>query len=55
MNLRTKSPRTPGSGAPPFQAVAPHAPPSEEENWELRHGWDIYNSEEYLNMLHSVR
>ena len=26
-----------------------------EEGWELRHGWDEeYNSEEYLNLLHSV-
>ena len=28
----------------------------DEENWELRHGWEEqYNSEEYLNILNSVR
>lgn len=29
--------------------------PAEEENWELRHGWeDQYNSDEYLSTLTSV-
>ena len=52
MNLKSSTPRNMGSITTSSQR---HAPSEEEENWELRHGWDIYNSEEYLNEMHSVR
>ena len=30
-------------------------PTRDDENWELRHGWEEeYNSEEYLTILNSV-
>ena len=38
----------------PRQA-SPSRPSSDEEDWELRHGWEEqYNSEEYLTILNSV-
>lgn len=34
---------------------SPQGQPRDEENWELRHGWEEeYNSEEYLNKLNAV-
>ena len=49
--LRAASDLGPRSSSP---APRVHEP-KEDENWELRHGWEEqYNSEEYLNILNSV-
>ena len=35
--------------------TAPSSPEDDNQNWEIRHGWeDQYNSEEYLSLLTSV-
>lgn len=35
--------------------LSPSRQPGDDENWELRHGWEEqYNSEEYLTILNSV-
>lgn len=40
---------------PRRQSPAKDPSGQEEENWELRHGWeDQYNSNEYLSLLSSV-
>lgn len=40
---------------PRRQPPAKNSNEVEEENWELRHGWeDQYNSNEYLSLLSSV-
>ena len=40
---------------PRGQSPNPAPADDDDENWELRHGWEgEYNSEEYLNKLNSV-